>query len=224
MIVSVLIVLVGMVIYSAFRQGFMVWTRAQYTSRQERAVILLDRMAREISNTFQFNPVGFKGEEDNFYFPSLILKYDWDYSNKEGKTKDETPELNISSLALPLITKVTYEYQKDDNTLVRKEEVYAYPDLDELKMKPDGLEKEISNRVILDEIDKISFSYVVSKTVELSYDDSFSVDVPKEQMGSVKYAMPYAIKIDLALKDMKSPLTRTIFLPINRALINEEGK
>ena len=214
MIVSVLIALVGMIVYSAFRQGFALWTRSQYTSRQQMVILLFERFARELNNTFQFEPIGFEGEEEVFSFPGLVQKYDWDWSNKEGRFKDDDLDYNLTTVALPLIAKITYEYDKMERTLVRKEEVYAYPDLDELKMKPDDWEEETS-RLIMEDIEEIEFSYVVSKTSELNFHDDFEAEG--------KMTVPYAVKISLLLKEMKTPLERTVFIPINRSLKNEEG-
>jgi len=212
MVVAVLISLVAMVVFSAFKQGFTLWTKSQYTSHQERAIIFLERFARELNNTFEFPPIGFEGEEEKFSFPSMVVKYDWDWSNKEGKSKDD-PDFNITSVALPLLVKLTYEYDEEENSLLRKEEVYAYPDLDGLKMNPDGLEKETS-RTILTDIDKITFSYSITKTAELSFDDSFKAEP--------KATVPYAVKIELALKGMEMPVSRTVYIPINRSLKNEQ--
>lgn len=224
MIVSVLIVLVGMIVYNAFRQGFALWTRVQYTSRQEIAIRFLDRITRELKNSFQFNPVGFGGEADTIFFPSIYLKYDWDWSNKQGivEDSDNLTATAISATPLPLITKVTYQYNKDDNTLMRTEEVYAYPDLDELKMDPYGLEKQISSRVILNDVDTIAFSYAISKTAELNFEDKFTTDTMVANAGVNQLQMPYAVKIDLALKEMKTPLSRTIFIPVCRSLKHDQ--
>ena len=214
MIVSVLITVIGMVVFSAFRQGFKLWERAQYTSRQEQAIILINRIARELNNSFQFAPIGFKGDEETFYFPSLMMKYDWDWSNKAGKWDEDSPDFALTTTPLALITKVTYEYKESDRLLERKEEVYAYPDLDELKMNPDAYEKE-TTKVMISDIDSLVFSYVISRSAELNFDEKFATDA--------QYPMPYAVKIDLALKGMRNPLTRTIFLPICRSIKNENN-
>jgi prepilin-type N-terminal cleavage/methylation domain-containing protein len=216
-ITTVLMAVVGLAAYKAYTQGVLVWARAQQTSRQEKAIMFIEKVSRELKDSFSFKPISFTAEEARISFSGLILKYDWDWSNKQGESKSDLSGAPITSTLLPLLTKVTYEYKSDEGTISRLQEIYAYPDLDELKMNPDAFKKE-EPKIILDDVEKLLFSYAMTKTTttELEFRNDFSVDE--------KIQLPYAVKIELKLKSMRAPLKRTIFIPINRSLKNEEKK
>jgi len=218
LIVTVLVAFVLLAAYKAYMQGVLVWARAQQTSHQEKAIMFIEKVSRELKNSFLFQPIGFTAEEAKMSFPGLILKYDWDWSSKEGEFKDDSSVTPTSSTALPLLAKITYEYKSDEETISRLQEIYAYPDLDELKENPDAFKKE-EPKIILKDVEKLSFSYAMTKTTTadlLEFKNDLSVDEQNR--------IPYALKIELKLKSMKTPLKRTIFIPINRTLKNEVKK
>lgn len=211
-ITAMLTALAGLAAYNAYSQGISLWASGQKTSHQERAIMFLERISRDLRNTFSFAPIGFTGEEKKISLPALIWEYDWDKSNKSGEFKDEASQQE-SSVPLPLLAKITYEYNADEGKVSRLLEIYAYPDLDELKMMPDDTEEK-TPRTILEDIEKISFSYVVTKTDELNFTDNLSAEE--------NATLPYAVKIELKLKTMNNPLSRTVFIPINRIPKSEE--
>ncbi|MFH1230104.1 MAG: prepilin-type N-terminal cleavage/methylation domain-containing protein [Planctomycetota bacterium] len=215
LIVTVLVAFVLLASYKAYTQGVLVWARAQQTSRQEKAIMFIEKVSRELKNSFSFRPISFTAEEAMISFTGLVLKYDWDWSNKQG----EFEHVPITSTALPLLAKITYEYKSDEGKgeISRLQEIYAYPDLDELKMNPDAFKKE-EPKIILEDVEKLSFSYAMTKTTttEIEFRNDFSIDEQKQ--------LPYAMQIELKLKSMKAPLKRTIFIPINRSLKNGEKR
>lgn len=209
MITSVLVALAGLVAYHSYSQGILVWKKGQEDSNQDKAIMVIERISRDLKNTFSFAPVDFSGEETKISFPYLTLKYDWVQpdANNETESVSATAE---SSVFLPLITKLTYEYDQKDGKLSRLSEIYAYPDLDELKMAADGMKKE-STRIIIEDIEIMKFSYALTKTPTLNFSNNTAIS-----------GLPYAVKIELKLKSMKDPLTRTVFIPIMKSPGNED--
>jgi prepilin-type N-terminal cleavage/methylation domain-containing protein len=208
MITSVLVVLAGLAAYHSYNQGLLVWKKGQENSNQDKAIMVVDRISRDLKNIFSFTPIDFSGEETKMSFPYLTLKYDWTQpeDNSEIESVSTTAE---SFVPLPLITRMTYEYDQAEGKLSRLSEIYAYPNLEELKVVAGGTEKE-SIRVILEEIEILKFSYAITKTPELSFSNN-----------AINSGLPYAIKIELKLKSMKDPLARTVFIPIIKPPGNE---
>jgi len=208
MIASVLIALAGLAAYHAYSQGILVWKKGQENSNQDKAMLTLERISRDLKNTFSFSPIEFSGEETKISFPYLTLKYDWAQPEENNETEDISAPAE-SSVPLPLLTKVTYEYNQSEEKLSRLSEIYAYPNLDELKTNPDDTKKE-SSRTLLEDIEILKFSYAITKTPELSFSSN-----------AINSGIPYAVKIELKLKSMKNALSRTILIPIVKPPGNE---
>lgn len=208
MIASVLTALAALAAYHAYNQGILIWKKGQENSNQDKAVTVMERIGRDLKNIFSFSPIGFTGEETKVTFPHLAYKHDWLDANEEAGIEPVSSTAD-SSLPLPLITKMTYEYNKSEEKLSRLEEVFAYPDLEELKTNPDGMKKE-SSRILLEDIEILKFSYAITKTPELSFSDN-----------AINSGIPYAVKIELKLKSMKDALTRTILIPVIKPPRNE---
>jgi prepilin-type N-terminal cleavage/methylation domain-containing protein len=208
MIASVLTALAALVAYHAYHQGILIWKKGQESSNQDKAVMAMERISRDLKNTFSFSPIEFNGEETKITFPRLVYRYDWLAANTEAGIEPVSSTAE-SFVPLPLITKMTYEYNQSEEKLSRLEEVHAYPDLEELKVNPDGMKKETS-RVLLEDVEILKFSYAITKTPELSFSSN-----------AIKSGIPYAIKIELKLKSMKDVLTRTLIIPIMKPPRNE---
>lgn len=208
MIASVLTALAALASYHAYNQGILIWKKGQENSNQDRALMAIERINRDLKNTFSFTPVGFSGEEAKITFPRVVYRCDWLAVNEDVGIEPVSATAE-AVVPLPLITKITYEYNQDEKKLLRLEEVHAYPDLEELKVNPDGMKKE-SSRVILEDVEILKFSYAITKTPELSFSDN-----------AINSGIPYAIKIELKLKSMKESLTRTIIVPIIKPPRNE---
>ena len=208
MIASVLTALAALAAYHSYNQGILIWKKGQENSNQDKAVLTLERINRDLKNTFPFSPIDFIGEETKISFPYLTLKYDW-IKPEENSEPTDISATTGSSIPLPLITKITYEYSQSEEKLSRISEIYAYPNLDELKTNPDDTKKE-SSRILLENVEILKFSYAITKTPELSFSNN-----------AINSGLPYAIKIELKLKSMKNPLTRTIFIPILKPPRNE---
>jgi prepilin-type N-terminal cleavage/methylation domain-containing protein len=205
-IATALVAIIGLVIYQAYSEGILIWKRSQITSEQERVVIFLEKFSRELKNTFVFSPIGFNGEENKISFPSVLQQYLAD-------EKEEADAAPSQSLVIPLLSKLSYEYKPTEEEILRIQKVYAYPDIEELKNNPELTKNEIS-KVVLEGVEKISFSYAITGTSGVKFSNSFS---PEKDAP-----LPYAVKIEVKLKTMKEPLNRTIFIPVNKFLKNEK--
>ena len=208
MIASVLTALAALAAYHAYNQGILIWKKGQESSNQDKAMLTMERINRDLKNIFSFSPIGFNGEETKISFPYLTLKYDWTKPAETSGTESISATTE-SSIPLPLITKITYEYNQGEGKLSRLSEIYAYPNLEELKANPDNTKKD-SSRVILEDVEILKFSYAITKTPELSF-----------STNAINSGLPYAIKIELKLKSMKDTLTHTIIIPITKPPRNE---
>lgn len=208
MIASVLTALAALAAYHAYNQGILIWKKGQESSNQDKAMLAMERINRDLKNTFSFNPIVFSGEENKISFPCLTLKYDWTQSGENSGTEGAAADTE-TSIPMPLITKITYEYNQSEEKLSRLAEIYAYPNLEELKVNQDNTKKE-SPRVILEGIEIMKFSYAITKTPELSF-----------STNAINSGLPYAIKIELKLKSMKDALMHTIIIPIMKPPRNE---
>lgn len=209
MIASVLVALAGLAAYHSYSQGILVWKKGQENSNQDKAMLTLERISRDLKNTFSFSPIEFSGEETKISFPYITLKYDWTQPEENSET-EEMPTSIESSVPLPLITKITYEYNQNEEKLSRLSEIYAFPNIEELKADPDYTQKE-SSRVILEDVEILKFSYAITKTPEFSFSSN-----------ALNSGTPYAVKIELKLKSMKDALTHTIIIPIIKPPRNED--
>ncbi|MDI6732583.1 MAG: prepilin-type N-terminal cleavage/methylation domain-containing protein [Planctomycetota bacterium] len=203
---SVLVAVVSLAIYHSYSQGILVWKKGQEASNQDKAIMFIERITREIKNSRPFAPIGFSVEEEKISFPNVVLKYGWDKTVSD----DKESEAEQSDCPLPLIARFTYEYDKTNEKITRMEEIYAYPNLDELKRESDAMKKS-TPRTILEDVEKITFSCATAKTEDLDFTNPISTTIA-----------PYAIKIELKLKTMKKSLSRTVFIPVSRAKYDKQ--
>lgn len=75
LISSAIISLVAISVYAVFASGVRVWQRgSQASSYERRERLFLEKLGRELSNTFQFSNIPFKGTEDSIAFATLSEK------------------------------------------------------------------------------------------------------------------------------------------------------
>lgn len=100
LIAAVLSALVLSALYSGFKSGVFVWRHAQQNNiKQEEIILFTEKLSGELSNSFVFTGIGFKGEAFEVSFPSLLISttreeipvlirkpgrvvYNWDEENK----------------------------------------------------------------------------------------------------------------------------------------------
>ena len=83
MIASVLTALAALATYHSYNQGILIWKKGQENSNQDKAILTMDRINRDLKNIFSFSPIDFSGEETKISFPYLTLKYDLGKSLKQ---------------------------------------------------------------------------------------------------------------------------------------------
>lgn len=98
MVVSVILALVSLVIFSTFNNGMKIWKRVQGLVLAEDLNIFFDRCTQDVSNAFYFTGIGFKGAPDRFRMPVVV------HSQRMGKRT---------------IGMIQYRYDKDLSVLTR---------------------------------------------------------------------------------------------------------
>jgi len=73
LITASLITLMGLAIYSTFARGVMVWERGGKTDIiEQEAKFSLEKMAKELRNSFKFSRIEFRGTKDEISFPTYV--------------------------------------------------------------------------------------------------------------------------------------------------------
>jgi hypothetical protein len=72
MVVSVIMALISLVIFSTFNNGMKIWQRVQKLSLAEDCDIFLDRFTQDTTNAFYFTGISFKGTSDRLLFPGFV--------------------------------------------------------------------------------------------------------------------------------------------------------
>lgn len=98
MVVSVILALVSLVIFSTFNNGMKIWKRVQELALAEDINIFFDRCTQDVSNAFYFTGIGFKGYSDRFRMPVVF------HSQRMGKRT---------------IGMIQYRYDHDSAVLMR---------------------------------------------------------------------------------------------------------
>lgn len=72
LVVSSMIVVISLAIYSSFSNGLKIWERANKTIPEEDLNILFDRFTADVRNSFNFEGIEFVGEDDRLEFITLV--------------------------------------------------------------------------------------------------------------------------------------------------------
>ncbi|MFA7706571.1 MAG: type II secretion system protein [Candidatus Omnitrophota bacterium] len=68
-----IILLVSVTVYSVFASGINVWRKANQVQGKGHALrLVIEKMSREIRNTFRFSTIPFEGSENIVYFPQVV--------------------------------------------------------------------------------------------------------------------------------------------------------
>lgn len=137
LIASAIFALVSVAVYSTFNSGMNVWRRVKEVNIEQRKIVLkLEKLAREIRQTFKYENIGFAGDKEKIYFAQVL--------DSE-------------------LVRITYSFDKDKKTLSRGvnslEEI-----LEEKEDKEKKLEPEYT--AYLSNIADLSFSYFYFDTEE----------------------------------------------------------
>jgi len=97
--------LVGIAVYSTFANGVNVWRRGNENKIYERKIRLsLEKIDRELRNTFKFSKILFEGTENSISFPGLIRS-----------SLDKTPAE---------VGRISYFLDESENIFCREEKTY----------------------------------------------------------------------------------------------------
>ena len=73
LLVTVILSIVGLAVYSAFSSGVRVWRRIVKNIPQEDISIFFERISRDLRNSFQYAGVEFYGAKEKIGFPTLVI-------------------------------------------------------------------------------------------------------------------------------------------------------
>lgn len=193
-IVSSVLAIVMIAIYSSFNSGMMLWQRSRKVSLTDRKVILgLERIAIQLRQSIDFQPSnldpekprGFSGNQHQLSF-TFLERYQYEVGN-EKKTGLQ-------------ISRATYTFDPDKKSLNRK--IEKYQDI------LNGQEGEF--KVFISSIDEVEFAYY--------YLDSERVIQQKEEEWKATDGVPLAVKITFKFQNVSTSTTisrgTTIFIPI----------
>lgn len=129
LIVTTIFSIVSIAVYATFGSGMRVWRRAQEINISERKVLLrMEKLSRELRQTFDFKDIGFSGYKDKLNFAAIIdgdivrINYSLDASQKiifctvdkladilESKEKNETLQSKPLSF-ISAVDKLSFSY------------------------------------------------------------------------------------------------------------------
>jgi type II secretory pathway pseudopilin PulG len=131
MVVIAIVGLVAGVVVASFSGGISVWESASILTQVEReAYFSAENIRRDISGTFAFHDLGFRGTPQNIAFPGLVPVVDG----------DGNPRFRIGT--------VKYVYNSQGRSLARLTWAYPYPE--------DSADAE----EVAEGVDAVQFSYL----------------------------------------------------------------
>jgi Tfp pilus assembly protein PilE len=109
--------IVGLTILSAFSAGLKAYHKAQNMSGPRTDVLItFEKMERDFKNAFGWEGIGFKGNDTNVSFPTLVYKTEQE-EDDQGETV-ESEQLVLGG--------ISYVMDWSKKTLIRKEAVYPF--------------------------------------------------------------------------------------------------
>ena len=73
LLVSVVLSIIGLSVYSAFNNGIKIWRRVVRNVTQEDISIFFDRISNDLRNTLRYKDIQFEGNQERIAFPALIV-------------------------------------------------------------------------------------------------------------------------------------------------------
>lgn len=104
LIVTAILSLVSLTIYSTFNSGIKIWQRVNRKISEEDLGIFFDKFASDLRNSFKFTGLNFSGRDDIIEFPTLV---------------------NSLTLHKRTVGKVIYFYDSGTKILSRKQKDFA---------------------------------------------------------------------------------------------------
>jgi len=72
LVVTVILAVISMTLYTTFSKGIMIWQRINRQIPEEDLNIFFDRFTTDLTNSFNFKPIGFLGREYSLEFATLV--------------------------------------------------------------------------------------------------------------------------------------------------------
>jgi prepilin-type N-terminal cleavage/methylation domain-containing protein len=104
LIVTALISVISLAIYTTFSNGVKIWQRMDREVLEEDLDIFFERFTSDVRNAFGFTGIAFSGKEDSLEFPTLV---------------------NSLSLGINTVGQVMYSYDHTAGRLKRKERDFS---------------------------------------------------------------------------------------------------
>ena len=107
-IVSSLLAVVSLAVFSVFSAGLKIYQRAQsYEGRKANILIFLEKMERDLRNTFDCSAINFVGDPEKISFPGMVKKVD---------------AAGVESLS---VSRITYYFDASKEALLKEETAFS---------------------------------------------------------------------------------------------------
>jgi len=191
LITASLIALMGLAIYATFARGVAVWERGSETDVIEQETRFgLEKMAKELRNSFKFSRIEFSGTKDAISFPTYVNPVRYSLSNGVN-TADiaQTPKWEIG--------RINYFYDSSKKSFFCREASY-------IDLFQDDLPKA---REIVSQVNDLEISYYFFDAIGKTY--------KWKDSWSDKKDFPLGVRISLTVgsgEDEKE-FVKTVYLP-----------
>src|SRR4030042_1658061 len=141
MIVTTLIGVVSLAIYSSLSQGIKIWQRVNSVVADEDINIFFEKLGRDLRNSFEYNKIKFIGERDRLTFATLVA------------SNSTQPGLNFNA------GEVSYFFDKNSQSLMRVQnnisQIYE--------------EQDVAKDTLLSPVGSLNFQYYFYDAQEEKY-------------------------------------------------------
>lgn len=186
-LVTAMLAVVGLAIYTAFVSGVQIWQRVTRTTETEDVALFFKNISYDLRNSFKLGTIRFRGEHQRVSFPTRI--------------KHHTIEGVEDSIG-----KVTYAFDRRNKTL---EKVQA--DYSEVYRKKAGVKRTLATGVA-----SLSFEYYVFDAEREKYSWVTNWQARDEPFGrEIEYNLPLIVKIEVGLPDgdFEKKFVKTVYIP-----------
>lgn len=188
LLVTAMLSVIGLAIYSTFSSGINFWLRLSQEKNDEDVIIFFEKISSDLRNSFRYRDIDFKGSGDEVSFPVIA-----EFETKHGKRKG--------------VGRVDYVFDRRGESIKVKQSNYS-----EVYLGRPHYERELVNN-----IRSLNFKYYYYNPEEEKYfwtgswqsrdDASFGVVAEKK--------IPLAVRIEVEVKDENRSriFQRTVFMP-----------
>jgi prepilin-type N-terminal cleavage/methylation domain-containing protein len=192
LIVTAILSLIGLTLYSSFSSGIDIWKKINRELFVEDINIYFDKISYDLRNSFKFTGIEFYGTQDKISFPTIIKV-----------RRDEGTEEEIGW--------VQYSFNRNLKALNRKQANYS-----EMYLDKSGDEQKI-----VTDIESLRFQYYYYDPQYKHYAWKNTWQADESVFGiEEKDVLPLAVRIEVKTKDGKDgkKFTKTVSLPASCCL------